>query len=120
MRPFINANGLGLQPGPNSNSITSLDWAPTQAQGTHLFNTARSLKRILPSINMPGLSFFSSPMSIMGKPKPVINTNSITAQGVPLHLGSSLRRDLHQQRRRGEGRGGGFVTAELLLMGFSS
>ena len=43
MRPFINATGLGLQPGPypsswtdpNSNSITCLDWAPTQAQTRH-------------------------------------------------------------------------------------
>ena len=53
---------------------------------------------------MPGLGFFSSPRSIMGKPKPVTNTNSITAQGIPLHLGSSFRRGLHQQRRKEDGK----------------
>ena len=59
---------------------------------------------MLPSINELGLGSNSSPRSIMGKPKPVTHANSITARGISLHLGSFLRRDLHQQRRRGEGK----------------
>ena len=47
-------------------------------------------------------------IGLQPKPKPVTHASSITARGISLHLGSSLRRDLHQQRRRGEGRGGGF------------
>ena len=60
MRPSINNVWTGLQFKPKP---------ITMGKPEPITNTAHLFKRTLPSINMPGLGFFSSPISIMGKPK---------------------------------------------------
>ena len=74
-------------------------WAPTQAH-IHRHGQAQTLNSItthlfektLPSINMPGLGFFSSPISItMGKPKaPISITTHFSTWASPSDEASTI------------------------------